>query len=82
MQIGNVIDKLITTRIVTPNEVREIIGFRPSEDPMADTLSNPNVDTKDSVVSENGEQVVNDSAPGQNVSLSNLIKEELQNEET
>lgn len=85
MQIGNVIDKLITTRIVTPNEIREIIGFRPSEDPMADTLSNPNVDTKDSVVSEGGEGVEgaeNNYGVSQNLLLSDIIKEELQNEKT
>lgn len=85
MQIGNVIDKLITTRIVTPNEIREIIGFRPSEDPMADTLSNPNVDTKDSVVSEGAEGVEgaeNNYGVSQNLLLSDIIKEELQNEKT
>lgn len=85
MQIGNVIDKLITTRIVTPNEIREIIGFRPSEDPMADTLSNPNVDTKDSVVSEGAggvEGTENNYGVSQNLLLSDIIKEELQNEKT
>lgn len=84
MQIGNVIDKLITTRIVTPNEVREIIGFKPSEDPMADTLSNPNVDTKDSVVNEetglSGADV--DDVPFGDLPISEIIKGEIQNEKT
>lgn len=84
-QIGNVVDKLITTRIVTPNEIREIIGFKPSDDPMADTLSNPNVDTKDSVVSEDG--VPQDEAAAQSeiqseMLLSDLIKGEIQNAKT
>lgn len=84
-QIGNVVDKLITTRIVTPNEIREIIGFKPSDDPMADTLSNPNVDTKDSVVSEDGvpqDEAVAQSEISSEMLLSDLIKGEIQNAKT
>lgn len=36
-------DKLIRNEILTPNEVRQGIGFKPSADPKADELRNPNI---------------------------------------
>ena len=45
--IANNADKLIRNEILTKNEFRQIIGFKPSDDPNADKLSNPNMPVKD-----------------------------------
>ena len=36
---------MITNRVLTSNEARQIIGMKPIDDPNADKLTNPNVDT-------------------------------------
>lgn len=36
-------DKFIRNQIMTPNEIRGIMGMKPSDDPKADVLNNPNV---------------------------------------
>ena len=45
--IANNADKFIRNEILTKNEMRQIIGFRPSDDPSADKLSNPNMPVQD-----------------------------------
>ena len=45
-KIAEVGGKLITAEVLTKNEVRGLIGFKPSEDPAADELSNPNINKK------------------------------------
>lgn len=45
--IANNADKFIRNEILTKNEFRQIIGFKPSADPTADQLSNPNMPAKD-----------------------------------
>ena len=52
--IANNADKLIRNEILTKNEFRQIIGFKPSPDPTADKLSNPNMPTKDQDTGDNG----------------------------
>ena len=47
-QIADIGDKFRRNEILTSNEVRKIIGFHPSLDPKADTLSNPNMPNEDS----------------------------------
>lgn len=42
-QIAEMADKLIRNEVLSKNEFRGIIGFRPSDDPAADELSNPNL---------------------------------------
>lgn len=41
--IAEIADKLTRNEILTSNEVRQIIGFKPSKDPKADTLTNSNI---------------------------------------
>lgn len=41
--IANNADKFIRNEILTKNEFRQIIGFKPMDDPTADILSNPNM---------------------------------------
>ena len=50
--IANNADKFIRNEILTKNEFRQILGFRPSSDPTADELSNPNMPQKDKVQPE------------------------------
>lgn len=45
--IANNADKFIRNEILTKNEFRQIIGFKPSADPAADQLSNPNMPVQD-----------------------------------
>lgn len=42
-QMAEMADKLIRNEILSPNEFRGILGFRPSEDPKANELRNPNI---------------------------------------
>lgn len=39
-QIANIADKLIKIEVATPNEIRQVIGWKPSNDPKADQLHN------------------------------------------
>lgn len=36
-------DKFIRNQIMTPNEIRGVLGMKPADDPKADQLNNPNV---------------------------------------
>ena len=40
-------DKLTRNEILTSNEVRSMIGFKPSDDPIADELRNSNMPRSD-----------------------------------
>lgn len=42
-QVAEIADKFSRNAILTANEVRKIVGFRPSNDPAADLLRNPNI---------------------------------------
>ena len=52
--IAEIADKFTRNEILTSNEVRQIIGFRPSDDPKADQLVNSNI-TQPEDKSENSE---------------------------
>lgn len=41
--LAEIADKLIRNQILTPNEFRGIIGYKPADDPKADELNNPNI---------------------------------------
>lgn len=45
--IAEVADKLITNQVLSSNEVRGIIGYKPSDDPKANELINPNINPKE-----------------------------------
>lgn len=42
-QIAEIADKLTRNEIMSPNELRAILGYRPSKDPKADELRNRNI---------------------------------------
>lgn len=46
--IAEIADKFISGQVLTSNEVRGIIGFKPADDPQADQLINPNINTVES----------------------------------
>lgn len=48
-QIAEVADKFARNEILSSNEIRGIIGFKPSLDPKADKLLNSNMPQSDSV---------------------------------
>lgn len=43
-QIAEIAGVLITNRMITSNEGRQLLGLKPASDPGADALSNPNID--------------------------------------
>jgi len=48
-QLAELADKLTRNEILSSNEVRSIIGLRPSEDPKADELRNKNLNVPDEI---------------------------------
>lgn len=50
-ELPEVADKLIRNAVVTANEFRPKIGYRPSKDPRANELANPNMPTDDQLPS-------------------------------
>lgn len=42
-QIAEIADKFTRNEIATSNEIRAVIGWKPSQDPRADSLANPNM---------------------------------------
>lgn len=48
-QIGEIADKFARNEILSSNEIRGIIGFKPSDDPKADKLLNSNMPQSDPV---------------------------------
>ena len=56
--IAEIADKFTRNEILTSNEIRQIIGMKPSDDPKADQLINSNI-------SQPTEEVVNDTEENQ-----------------
>lgn len=70
--LANLGDTFRRNQIATSNELRKIIGLRPSNDPLADQLSNPNIADKNQTVSgPGGESVKKDEKLGSVVSPDN-----------
>lgn len=63
-QVAEIANTFIRNEILTANEVRQIVGFKPADDPKADRLRNPNMPDEDA------------KAEGEN----NNEEEQLQNE--
>ena len=51
-QIAEIADKFTRNEIVSSNEIRSVIGMKPSSDPKADELRNKNLNQNDSNVSQ------------------------------
>lgn len=48
-QLADLSNSLSRNEVVTSNELRSVLGFKPSDDPRADQLVNSNINTADSV---------------------------------
>ncbi len=60
-QIAEIADKFTRNEILTSNEIRQIVGMRPSDDPKADELRNSNLNHPDEVA-----EVTNQTEENQN----------------
>lgn len=54
-QMADIADKFTRNEILTSNEIRQIMGFKPSDDPKADELINSNMPQEDTGVVPPGE---------------------------
>lgn len=66
--LAEIADKMTRNEIMTSNEIRQVIGMKPSEDPNADTLRNKNL-------SVSNEEVI----PHDNGEINDVEEEESQN---
>lgn len=41
--LAEIVDKFVRNQVASPNDMRAVIGWRPSKDPNADKLQNPNI---------------------------------------
>lgn len=79
-QIADIADKFTRNEIASANDIRQIVGWRPSKDPKADQLINsnmpqkPETTTEDPIGSED-ETVVRQSMASMNVELDDLLRE-------
>lgn len=55
-QMADIADKFTRNEILTSNEIRQIMGFKPSDDPKADELINSNMPLEDTGVVPPGEE--------------------------
>lgn len=60
--IAEIADKFTRNEILTSNEIRQIIGFKPADDPKADQLVNSNIAQPDGENSTNGESSEGDAS--------------------
>lgn len=54
-KVAEIADKFTRNEILTSNEIRQIVGFKPSEDPKADQLVNSNIAQPQQESNEGGE---------------------------
>lgn len=65
-QLAELGDKLIRNRILSSNEMRGILGFKPDDNPKSDELSNPNMpDPNPESMPQEGEEVMNPEFEGE-----------------
>ena len=51
--MADVADKFRRNEILSSNELRQIVGYRPNEDPKSDELTNPNISQSKEEVADN-----------------------------
>lgn len=61
--IADIADKFTRNEILSSNELRQIIGFKPSDDPKADKLINSNITQPNDVVAELMNEEMSKDAP-------------------
>lgn len=66
VQISNlaeIADKLTRNEVATSNEMRQVIGWKPSKDPKADELRNSNISAPNEVPNQTPTSEINDGLP-------------------
>ena len=63
-QLADLVQKLTTAEVMSPNEFRQIIGLKPAQDPTADELRNRNLNKMEGEVDPNvGSDMMDPGAP-------------------
>lgn len=75
--IADIADKFTRNEILTSNELRQIIGFKPSEDPKADQLLNSNLNHSPEELST--EETETEQVNEEETDLAQQLQEEIQN---
>ena len=85
-EIAEIVDKFTRNEIMTSNEIRQVIGMKPSDDPRADELRNKNLSAPSEDKVPNSEVQLNDEneeasdLDGKISKQNRRSKEEIQNE--
>ena len=74
-QMADIADKFTRNEILSSNEVRQIVGRKPSEDPKADELRNKNVNQPESQPQVESQSDLSESTVKQPISIMDMIKE-------
>ena len=67
-QIAEIADKMTRNEIMTSNEIRQLIGLKPSDDPAADELRNKNLNQSAEAMAEEqtGDMAIGEEEAGEN----------------
>lgn len=77
--IAEIADKFTRNEILTPNEVRQIIGRKPADDPNADQLRNRNINQSDKALDQQDPGLAETPQPNEpqsNESIGRIIEEQ------
>ena len=80
-ELAEISDKFTRNEIASSNEIRQVIGWKPSSDPKADELRNSNLSSPDNSMSGNNavagseeyDSIVNDLLNGITEEINNII---------
>lgn len=70
--LAEIADKFTRNEILSSNEVRGLIGYKPSDDPNADELRNKNIIPSDSTTIDDVEDTDSDAEPAMDISVSEI----------
>jgi hypothetical protein len=63
-ELAEIMDKGTRSNVMTPNDIRPRIGLRPSKDPLANRLGNPNMPIDDQIPRPPAKEVGDEGLPG------------------
>lgn len=71
-QVAEIADKLTRNEILSSNEMRAIIGYKPVDDPRADQLRNSNLNQQDGVTPISTDESGNQGTSGESAAVGNI----------
>lgn len=71
-QVAEIADKLTRNEILSSNEMRAIIGYKPVDDPRADQLRNSNLNQQDGVTPISTNESGNQNSGGESAAVGNI----------